>query len=85
MSITYPSPTSVPCRKCGKPFESATNFFKDRGAPRPGDVLICWGCDDLTVVDTNGQKREPTAKEAAVFAQDSRITAIIAAQRIMRQ
>lgn len=79
-----PTPTAVPCRNCGKLPECATNFFQDRGPPRPGDVLICCYCDDLTVVGDDGQRRAPTKKEAKMFAADDRIVRLIDAQRMMR-
>ena len=57
------------CPSCGKKLNAATHPTEDV-TPSPGDVTICFGCQDLLIFTEDLGLRRPTEAEIEAFPLD---------------
>lgn len=62
------------CWKCGYKMEMTTEASRELGAPREGDVAICFSCGALGVFTKGLKLRKPTLDEKMNLESDPFIT-----------
>jgi len=73
MKRTEPEITRIPeqkCPMCGKKLDATMEATEGKGAPEPGNYMICAGCASVLIFAEDNRFRPLTLEEAENLAHD---------------